>query len=90
VSAYQRPSIDARVFRNADGLLIDYGNRWAGSPPEDTYSVDTHPERFAPLHEVADALITHVCDSYDVEVEPLASAPPNGAPSSASPAVRQF
>jgi hypothetical protein len=69
VSFYQRPSIDAPVFRDADGQVIDYGNRWGGSPPEDTYSVETHPERFAPLHTVAEALIAHLRDTYDVEVD---------------------
>ncbi|WP_454112102.1 DUF6226 family protein [Microbacterium aurum] len=69
MSSYVRPSIDAPTFRDADGQVIDYGNRWDASPPEDTYSVDTHPERFAPLHTVADALIAHLRDTYDVEVE---------------------
>jgi len=68
VPSYLRPPIDAPVFRDADGQVIEFGNRWEGSPPEDTYSVDTHPERFAPLHTVADALISHLRDSYDVEV----------------------
>lgn len=67
--SYVRPPIDAPVFRDADGQVIDYGNRWVGSPPEETYSVDTHPERFAPLHAVADALITHLRDAYDVAVD---------------------
>ena len=57
MSSYVRPLIEAPVFRDADGAVINYGSRWHGSPPEDTYSVDTHPERFAPLHVVADALI---------------------------------
>lgn len=69
MSSYTRPAIDAPVFRDADGQVIDYGNRWSGSPPEDTYSVDTHPERFAPIHTVADALIAHLRDSYDVDVD---------------------
>lgn len=70
MSSYQRPRIDALVFCDKDGRVIDYGNRWAGgSPPEDTYSVDSHPERFAPLHTVANALITHLCDTYEVEAE---------------------
>ncbi|WP_156888139.1 DUF6226 family protein [Microbacterium indicum] len=70
VSSYVRPSIDAPIFRHADGQVIDYGSLWgAGSPPEDTYSVETHPERFAPLHTVADALIAHLRDTYDVDVE---------------------
>ena len=69
MSTYARPSIDAPSFRDADGHVIRYGNRWGGSPPEDTYSVETHPERFAPLHAVADALITHLRDTYDVAIE---------------------
>lgn len=69
MTSYVRPSIDAPVFRGVDGQIIDYGRRWNGSPPEDTYSVDTHPERFAPLHTVADALITYLRDTYDVEVD---------------------
>lgn len=67
MSAYVRPSVDAPVCRDGDGQVIDYGTRWAGSPPEDTYSVDTHPERFAPVHTVAGALIDHLCQVYDVE-----------------------
>lgn len=69
MSDYVRPEIDAPVFHDAEGRIIEYGNRWPGSPPEDTYSVDTHPERFAPLHAVADALITHLRDEYDVVVD---------------------
>jgi len=69
VSTYVRPSIDAPVFRDADGRVIDYGNRWDGPPPDDTYSVDTHPERFAPLHTIASALIAHLRDTYDVELD---------------------
>ena len=63
-----RPWIDPPVFLDAAGEVIDYGNRWPGSPPEDTYSVDTHSERFAPIHAVADALIAHLRNAYDVEV----------------------
>lgn len=66
---YRRPEIDAPVFRDADGRVIDYGNRWSGSPPEDTYSVDTHPERFAPLSVVADALVDHLRETFEVEVD---------------------
>lgn len=68
MAPYVRPSIDAPVFRDAGGAVIDYGNRWHGSPPEDTYSVDTHPERFAPLHRVADALIAYLGETYDVDI----------------------
>lgn len=69
MSPYVRPTIDAPTFLDAEGEVIPYGRRWNGSPPEDTYSVDTHPERFAPLHEIADALIAHLRATYDVEVD---------------------
>lgn len=69
LSSYVRPAVHAPVFHDADGEVIPYGSRWQGSPPEDTYSVDTHPERFAPLHVVADALIAHLQEAYDVEVD---------------------
>lgn len=69
MGTYSRPVIEAPVFRDADGAVINYGNRWRGSPPEGTYSVDTHPERFAPLHVVADAVIAHLAESYDVEID---------------------
>ncbi len=68
-NSYVRPLIESPVFRDADGTVIEYGNRWHGSPPEDTYSVDTHPERFAPLHAVAEALIAHLQGTYDVEID---------------------
>lgn len=69
MATYVRPSIDAPAFLDADGRVIDYGSRWGGSPPEGAYSVDTHPQRFAPLHAIADALIAHLRDTYDVEIE---------------------
>lgn len=68
MSSYLRPPIDAPDVRDTDGQVIDYGSRWDGSPPAETYSVDTHPERFAPLHTVADALIAYLRDTYDVQV----------------------
>nr|NLD41262.1 hypothetical protein [Actinomycetales bacterium] len=69
MSTYHRPAIEPLEFRDAEGNVIPYGERWGGgSPPEDTYSVDTHPERFAPLHAVAEALIAHLGEVYDVEV----------------------
>jgi len=69
VLSYVRPPIDAPAMRDADGQVIVYGNRWGGqSPPEETYSVDPHPERFAPLHTVADALIEYLGGTYDVQV----------------------
>lgn len=66
--AYRRPDIESADFRDAAGEVIDYGNRWNGSPPDGAYSVITHPERFAPLHVVADALIAHLEATYYVDV----------------------
>lgn len=68
VKPYVRPSIDTPVFRDTGGRVIDYGSRWPGMPPEDTYSVTMHPERFAPLHTVADALIAYLRNTYDVQL----------------------
>lgn len=69
MSSYQRPPIDAPVFHDSAGQIIEYGNRWPEEPPQDTYSVESHPERFAPIRTVADALIAHLIDTYDVEIE---------------------
>ena len=64
-----RPVIDPLVFRDVDGRIIDYGNRWGlTAPPEDTYSAETNLERFAPLHTIADALVAHLSRTFDVEV----------------------
>jgi Family of unknown function (DUF6226) len=69
VTGYVRPDVPERAFHDAHGRRIDYGVRWGGgSPPEDTYSVTAHPERFAPLHAVAEALVAHLAATYRVEV----------------------
>jgi hypothetical protein len=71
VTAYVRPPITRQVFHDADGAPFEYGGRWdhLDGPPEDTYSVDSHPERFAPLVDVADALVQHLVATYAVTVE---------------------
>lgn len=69
MSDYVRPPWREPVFRDATGAVIRYGSRWGkDGPPTETYSVDTHPERFAPVHVVADALIEHLADTYDIQV----------------------
>ncbi len=45
----------------------------ATSTSASTYSIDSHPEMFAPLHLVADALIEHLAQTYDVQVSRDAS-----------------
>lgn len=70
MTAYVRPPIPRQTFVGPDGVEFQYGHRWdVSGPPEDTYSVDSHPERFAPLHAVADALVKHLVATYDVEVD---------------------
>ncbi|CAN5204251.1 hypothetical protein BH11ACT5_BH11ACT5_07970 [soil metagenome] len=58
---YRRPAIPSLEFRDESGAVIPYGRRWGmDSPPETTYSVTAHPERFAPLHDVARALMAEL------------------------------
>ncbi len=71
MSTYTRPFIEPLKFRDESGTVIDYGRRWADleGPPESMYSVVEHPERFAPLHTVAAAVVAHLVENYDVDVE---------------------
>lgn len=76
MTGYVRPRIEPLTFSDDEGAVIDYGKRWErfdGQPPEDRYEVETHLERFAPLHTVAEALIDHLAKTYDVSVEEGAS-----------------
>ena len=69
---YQRPHLETRTFFDEAGEAIHYGNRWekfGGTPPEDRYSVEVNTERFAPLLDVANALIAHMLQHYDVTFE---------------------
>ena len=69
VSGYIRPSVVEQTYYDADGAVIDYGHRWGSEgPPPDSYSVDSHPERFTPLRHIADALIDYLGRTYQVEV----------------------
>ena len=75
VSDYVRPTLPSQVFYDSLGAVIDYGNRWGrGLAPEDRYGVDSNPQRFAPLHLVADALIEHLTGTYVVTVSEDAAA----------------
>jgi hypothetical protein len=66
---FVRPELTPRDYRDADGQAIDYGNRWGGdSPPEDSYSLETHGERFEGLHKVARALVEYLERAYEVDV----------------------
>lgn len=66
---FVRPELPSREYRGFDGHTIDYGNRWGTeSPPEDSYSVETHGERFEGLHTVARALIEYLDSVYEVDI----------------------
>lgn len=57
---------------DATGAEIRYGQRWGDDgPPDDQYSLDLHPERFAPLHVIADALAGYLADTFEVEASPV-------------------
>lgn len=71
MAEYTRPPVEPMEFRDASGEIVNYGDRWAHldhSPPEDSYSRVRHPERFAPVHTVANALVDHLAANYDVDV----------------------
>jgi hypothetical protein len=71
---YTRPTIEAREFRDEVGAVIGYGRRWTGSPPDDSYSRVSNPERFAPLQTIADGLIEHLRVAYHADIATLATS----------------
>lgn len=67
---YVRPQLPQMTYFSPEGEPIPYGRQWGPDGPDhDSYSVDSHPERFAGLHDVARALIDHLRDVYDVDVD---------------------
>src|SRR5919205_530883 len=75
VRGYVRPVLPAATYYSPDGEPIAYGQRWGqDGPPPDSYSVLSHPERFGGLHDVARALISHLEETYDVEVDDSTSS----------------
>jgi Family of unknown function (DUF6226) len=67
---YVRPALPALTYYSAQGDPIPYGRRWSDEePPKNSYSVDSHTERFAGLHVVARALIRYLSAVYDVDVD---------------------
>lgn len=76
---YVRPALPEATYYFDDGAPIPYGRRWGdGGPDSESYSVESHLERFAGLHLVASALIAHLAATYDVEVheDPAHAAEP--------------
>lgn len=68
-AAYVRPPIPETTFYDGEGKLIPYGDRWGISGPSDeSYSAESHRERFAPLHAIADSLVDYLRREYDVIV----------------------
>lgn len=67
---YVRPPLPTTTYHSPDGAPIPYGRQWGDDgPAPDSYSVDSHPERFAGLHVVALALVDHLSAVYDVDVD---------------------
>ena len=67
---YVRPLLPEAIYYSEDGVPVTYGHQWGdGAPDPESYSVDSHPDRFAGLHIVASALIDHLAAVYDVEVQ---------------------
>jgi len=67
---YVRPDLPTTTYYSLDGEPIPYGRHWgADGPDPDSYSVDSHPERFAGLHVVVRALIDHLTAVHDVDVQ---------------------
>lgn len=72
MTVYVRPRIESPRFYDDAGAVINFGHRWDavdGQPPDDRYGVESHLERFAPLHTVIEALIDHLAETYDVVLE---------------------
>ena len=68
-NAYIRPTLPLRLFRDDRGEVIRYGHRWPdGTPPEEAYSCESHPERFEPLRLVVDAIVEYLRVEYEVKV----------------------
>jgi len=83
---YVRPTLPEQVFTDPEGIPIPYGARWgAGGAPERTYSLTRHPERFAPLVDIADALVAHLEATYDVDVHTT-----EGLPDDAPDGLRRY
>jgi hypothetical protein len=69
-AAFTRPPLPEPEYRDDEGRVIPYGSRWPdGEPPEESYSVVTHPERFAPVLSVVEALADYLERWFIVEMK---------------------
>lgn len=67
---FQRPVLPSPEFRDETGHVIHYGSRWSGqSPPDEAYSRETHSERFKPLSDIVQALVTYLEANYAVTAQ---------------------
>lgn len=67
---YVRPPLPQETYLSREGEPIAYGRQWgADGPDPDSYSVDSHPERFAGLHTIVRALVEHLAAVYDADVD---------------------
>jgi hypothetical protein len=74
MAPFVRPAFEAREYRDDDGRVIKYGNRWGrNSPPEESYSRTSNLDRYEPLQVVARALIDYLASTYDVTLDKSAS-----------------
>ena len=74
MAQFVRPPFDAHEYRDDDGRVINYGNRWGEhSPPTESYSRTSHLDRYEPLQVVARALINYLARTYDVTLAKSAS-----------------
>ena len=74
MSEYRRPALPGIEYVDATGEPIPYGTRWdqlrehGEGPPEEAYSVVTHPERFSGLGSIGEALIGWLSENFAVTV----------------------
>mgnify|MGYP006341685775 FL=1 len=69
MATYVRPTLDYGQWLDKQGEPIPYGQvYWSvgREPAESTYGECAHPERFAPVVQVAKALITYLESSFEV------------------------
>ena len=70
MAQFVRPAFTAREYRDDDGKLIEYGNRWGlNSAPAESYSRTSNLDRYEPLQVVARALIDYLASTYDVTLD---------------------
>ncbi|GIG53316.1 DUF6226 family protein [Demequina activiva] len=69
-AGYTRPDVAFPEYRDESGAVIPYGELWGGgSPPDDSYSRLTHPDRFEIAWTHARAIVDHLAATFDVEVQ---------------------